>query len=171
MRELPASSRRTLPARCQLTPPPGLRYRAHEAWERTKTTAEKSRRPCQQSKTPPFRTIYASVEWVCDNAGLSGAPTDPLALHQGVPPLRHREGDVRFVLDLPLPTKRTDPPDRRKEAALAALALLPNPDCTIWSYGSAKKGTIRDGGGAVIEMFAQSSSGPWSAESAESAAV
>ena len=29
------------------------------------------------------------------------------------------------MLDLPLPTRRNDPPERRKETALAALALFP----------------------------------------------
>ena len=56
------------------------------------------------------------------------------------------------MLDLPLPTRRNDPPERRKETALAALALFPHPDCTIWSDGSAKEGTIQGGGGAILEL-------------------
>ena len=77
---------------------------------------------------------------------------EPLAFYQGAPPWHHCGDAVRFVLDLPLPTRRDDPPERRKEAALAALALYPDPDCTIWSDGSAKEGTIQGGGGAILEL-------------------
>ena len=90
--------------------------------------------------------------WVCDRAGLSDLPVEPLALYQGAPPWHHCGDAVRFVLELPLPTRRNDPPERRKEAALAALALIPDPDCTIWSDGSAKEGTIQGGGGAILEL-------------------
>ena len=49
-------------------------------------------------------------------------------------PWQHCGGDTaRFVLDLPQPTRRTDPPERRKKDALTALTLFPDPDCTIWS--------------------------------------
>ena len=77
---------------------------------------------------------------------------EPLALYQRAPPWHHCGDSVRFVLDLPQPTRRTDAPERRKEAALAALALIPDPDCTIWSDGSAKEGTIQGGGGALLEL-------------------
>ena len=35
---------------------------------------------------------------------------------------------------------------------MAALALIPDPDCTIWSDGSAKDGTTQGGGGAILEL-------------------
>ena len=73
--------------------------------------------------------------------------------HAAVAPQRRRSPPPpRFVLDLPQPTRRTDPPERRKEAALAALALVPDPDYTIWSDGSAKEGTTEGGGGAILEL-------------------
>jgi len=40
----------------------------------------------------------------------------------------------------------------RTSNALEALALFPDRDCTIWSDGSAKEGTIQGGGGALIEL-------------------
>ena len=147
------------PARTLLeeTPPPRLRYRAHEAWKRAVASAEEGRLPppppADEDATLNFKPCFRRVgRWIRDEAGLSDLPAEPLALYQGAPPW-HRCGDaVRFVLDLPQPTRRTDPPERRKEAALAALALIPDPDCTIWSDGSAKEGTIQGGGGALLEL-------------------
>ena len=89
--------------------------------------------PADEDATLNFKPCFRRVgRWIRDEAGLSDLSAEPLALYQGTPPW-HRRGDaVRFVLDLPQPTRRTDPPERRKEAALAALALIPDPDCTIW---------------------------------------
>ena len=150
---------RTDPARNLLdqTPTPRLRYRAHEAWKRARSTAEEAGLPAPD---PPDEDAVLSHkpclrrtgQWVRDAAGLRDLPKEPLALFQGEPPWQHHEEAVRFVLDLPRPTRRTDPPDKRKAAALEALALFPDRDCTIWSDGSAKEGTIRGGGGAFIEL-------------------
>ena len=54
-------------------------------------------------------------------------------------------------LSLPRATRRDDPPAVRKAAALEAIATV-NPDCTIWSDGSAKSGTRDGGGGALIQL-------------------
>ena len=139
------------------SPTPRLRYRAHEAWRRAVATAEEEGHPAplpaDEDATLPFKPcLRRTGKWVSDRAGLSDLPVEPLALHQGTPPWVHCGDAVRFSLDLPLPTRRTDPPARRKEAALAALALIPDPDCTIWSDGSAKEGTIQGGGGAILEL-------------------
>ncbi|KAF0310304.1 Trafficking protein particle complex subunit 11 [Amphibalanus amphitrite] len=139
------------------TPPPRLRYRAHEAWRRAVTSAEEAGLPppppADEDATLSFKPCFRRVgRWVCDRAGLSDLPVEPLALYQGAPPWHHCGDAVRFVLDLPQPTRRTDLPEKRKEAALAALALVPDPDCTIWSDGSAKEGTIQGGGGAILEL-------------------
>ncbi|KAF0298524.1 hypothetical protein FJT64_004124 [Amphibalanus amphitrite] len=58
---------------------------------------------------------------------------------------------VTFRLSLPRATRRDDPPAVRKAAALEAIAMV-NPDCTIWSDGSAKSGTRDGGGGALIQL-------------------
>ena len=141
----------------ETTPPPRLHYRAHRAWRRAVTSAEERGLPppppADEDATLPFKPCLRRIgRWVCDGAGLSDLPVEPLALYQGMPPWHHCGDAVRFVLDLPQPTRRTDPPERRKEAALAALALIPDPDCTIWSDGSAKDGTIQGGGGAILEL-------------------
>ena len=148
------------PARTLLskTPPPRLHYRAHKAWRRAVTSAEQAGLPAppptDEDAVLPHKPCFRRVgRWACDGAGLSELPVEPLAFYQGMPPWHHDGGDPpRFVLDLPRPTRRTDPPERRKEAALAALALVPEPDCTIWSDGSAKEGTTEGGGGAILEL-------------------
>ena len=141
----------------ELDPTPRLRYRAHEAWRRAATAAEEADLPPPAPVDEDVALLHKpclrrTVRWVSDRAGLSDLPVELLALHQGAPPWHHCGDAVRFVLDLPLPTRRSDPPERRKEAALAALALIPDPDCTIWSDGSAKEGTIQGGGGAILEL-------------------
>ena len=141
----------------ELDPTPRLRYRAHEAWRRAATAAEEAGLPPPAPVDEDVALLHKPClrrtgRWVSDRAGLSDLPVEPLALHQGAPPWHHCGDAVRFVLDLPLPTRRSDPPERRKEAALAALALIPDPDCTIWSDGSAKEGTIQGGGGAILEL-------------------
>ena len=55
------------------------------------------------------------------------------------------------MLDLIQPTMKTDLP-KKKKAAIAPLALVPDLDCTIWSDGTAKEGTIQGGGGAILEL-------------------
>ncbi|KAF0296144.1 hypothetical protein FJT64_006387 [Amphibalanus amphitrite] len=58
------------------------------------------------------------------------------------PWLGHRSG-ITFRVDLPVATRRSDPPAVRREAALRAIAELPHPDVTIWSDGSARGGRNR----------------------------
>ena len=59
---------------------------------------------------------------------------------------------MRFIVDLPVPTRRTDPPVKRREAALRAIELLPPSDVTIWSDGSAREGTSCGGAGALVQL-------------------
>lgn len=147
------------PARALLeeTPAPRLEYRARNAWRRSVKAAEETGLapppPPDEDMTLPFKPCFRRTgKWACDEAGLSDLPVEPLALYRGSPPWRSCGDAIRFVLDLPQPTRRTDPPEKRREAAVAALALIPDPDCTIWSDGSAKDGTTQGGGGAILEL-------------------
>ena len=81
-------------------------------------------------------------------------PEDPVrSLLSMIPPWNNSDGDTaRFVMDLAQPTRRTDPPECRKEAALAASVLVSDPYCTIWSDGSAKEGATEGGGGAILKL-------------------
>jgi ribonuclease HI len=56
---------------------------------------------------------------------------------------------VSFVTSLPVPTKRADNPEVRKQAATAMLDGLPVATISAWTDGSARGGT-RDGGAGVI---------------------
>ncbi|KAF0288817.1 Polypeptide N-acetylgalactosaminyltransferase 1 [Amphibalanus amphitrite] len=72
-----------------------------------------------------FESIQGSAFYSCD------------------PPwLGHRSG-ITFRVDLPVATRRSDPPAVHREAALRAIAELPHPDVTIWSDGSARGGRNR----------------------------
>ena len=140
------------------TPRPRLRYRAHEAWTRTKRTAAESGTqpppPTDEDLVLTHKPCLRRVaEWARRESGLDGLPEEPTPLYEGAPPWQESDEEaVRFGLDLPQPTRKTDPPDKRKEAALQALARYPDPDCTIWSDGSARDGTTRGGGGALIQL-------------------
>ena len=81
-------------------------------------------------------------------------PVEPLALHQRRPPWAVERTPAHFVVELPTPTRRTDPPPpaERREAALRAIDLLPPADVTIWSDGSAREGTTCGGAGALIQL-------------------
>ncbi|KAF0302440.1 hypothetical protein FJT64_025464 [Amphibalanus amphitrite] len=59
------------------------------------------------------------------------------------PPWLGHRGGITFRVDLPVATRRSDPPAVRREAALRAIAELPHPDVTIWSDGSARGGRNR----------------------------
>ena len=138
-------------------PRPRLKYRAHEAWARAKTAASAAGSapppPVDEDAVLPHKPCLRRIgEWARREAGLDGLPEEPLPLYQGPPPWQQRDTAVHFCLDLPRPTRKTDPPDKRREAALEALALHPDPDCTIWSDGSAKEGTSSGGGGALIQL-------------------
>ncbi|XP_043204749.1 uncharacterized protein LOC122371992 [Amphibalanus amphitrite] len=134
-----------------------LEYRAHLAWRRDCTQAEAARRPPPKppdedavlTKKPCLRRVG---RWIADEAGLKQLPTEPLALYQCRPPWTVERTPAHFVVDLPAPTRRTDPPDKRREAALRAIELLPPADVTIWSDGSAREGTTCGGAGALIQL-------------------
>ena len=147
------------PARALLlqNPPPRLKYRAHEAWTRACAEAAVERRP--PPKPPDEDAVLEHKpclrrvgRWMAEGAGLAALPAEPLALYGCRPPWTSGEGTVRFVIDLPIPTKRTDPPEKRREAALRAIDELPPTDVTIWSDGSAKAGTTNGGAGALIQL-------------------
>ena len=91
-------------------------------------------------------------QWVLREAGVEDSQVEPFLSTSPEPPWTSHPGpgSVQIVTDLPTTTRRTDPPDKRRQAAERALAALPTPDCTIWSDGSAAGGTTNGGGGAVI---------------------
>ena len=91
-------------------------------------------------------------QWLAAEAGLEELPTEPLALHQHGPPWTEEENRAHFSVDLPTPTRRTDPSDKRREAALQAIDLLPPTDVTIWSDGSAREGTTSGGAGTLVQL-------------------
>ena len=68
------------------------------------------------------------------------------------PPWEEDSSHVKIVVDLPTPTRRSDPPAARREAALSTLQLLPPADITIRSDGSAAGGTVNGGAGAEIHL-------------------
>ncbi|KAF0299217.1 hypothetical protein FJT64_003504 [Amphibalanus amphitrite] len=68
------------------------------------------------------------------------------------PPWLGHCGGITFRVDLPVATRRSDPPAARREAALRAIAELPHPDVTIWSDGSARGRTEQGGAGALIQF-------------------
>ena len=67
-------------------------------------------------------------------------------------PVGDRLQSVRFVVDPPIPTHKSDPPAARKEAALLALELLLPADVTFWSDRSAAGGTANGGAGAKVHL-------------------
>ena len=150
-KRLPASdpTRQTL----ERTTTPRLKHRAHEAWIRRRENAEDDHPPeppdedtCLEHK-PCIRRVGS---WVLAEAGLADAPSEPFITAAETPPWLDNPGAVTINVDLPTETRKTDPPDRRRAAANQALAALPEPDCTIWSDGSAEEGTTNGGGGAQI---------------------
>ena len=137
--------------------PPRLKYQAHQAWRRACEQAAEEQRP--PPKPPDEDAVLEHKpclrrvgHWIADEAGLRDLPTEPLALYQCRPPWAAIETPARFVVDLPTPTRRTDPPAERREAALRAIDLLPPADVTIWSDGSAREGTTCGGAGALVQL-------------------
>lgn len=139
------------------SPAPRLKYRAHEAWTRLCSEATAEDRPPPK---PPDEDIFMTHKpclrrvgrWMAEGAELATLPVEQLALHKCRPPWNPGDGAVRFVVSLPTTTRRSDPPDKRREAALRAIADLPETDATIWSDGSAGGGTHNGGAGALVEL-------------------
>ena len=136
------------------TPRPRLKYRAHEAWNRARASASAEG---TASPPPPDEDVRLRHkpclrrvgQWTLNEAGIGDSQAEPFLRTSLEPPWSPHSGTVTFAVDLPTTTRRTDPPDKRREAAERALAALPEPDCTIWSDGSAAGGTTNGGGGAI----------------------
>ena len=136
---------------------PRLQHRAYNNWteecEEAASTGRPPPKPPDEFATLPNRPCLRRVgRWVADEAGVSGTPTEPLALYRNRPPWVERSGCTRFVTDLPTSTRRSDPPEVRREAALRAIDRLPPAEITIWSDGSAREGTRQGGAGALVQF-------------------
>ena len=108
--------------------------------------------PPNEDTALPFKPCFRRFsQWMAEQADLADLPREPLVLVPDQPPWTSRTDAVSFRLSLPRATRRDDPPAVRKAAALEAIATV-NPDCTIWSDGSAKSGTRDGGGGALIQL-------------------
>ena len=137
---------------------PRLKYRAHEAWRKACAQARQSQQPEPRPGTPQYDEDVTLRwkpnhgrfgQWMAREAGLTDLPREPLQLHTGVPPW-NTLGDVTFHLDLLEETCRADPPERRRAAAQRTLDALPRPDITVWTDGSAHRGTESGGSGCLI---------------------
>ena len=91
-------------------------------------------------------------QWIANEAGIASLPREELAHYKCPPPWLPQGRAPAFITELPTPTRRTDPPEARRAAALRALALLPPADTTVWSDGSAAEGTRNGGAGAIIQF-------------------
>ena len=136
---------------------PRLTYVARNAWLRAQEAAEANgdappQKPDEDvalSNKPCFRRVS---QWIAKEAGISNLPREEMAHYSCSPPWIPLGRAPVFITDLPTPTRRTDPPEARRAAALRALDLLPPADATIWSDGSAAEGTRNGGAGAVIHF-------------------
>lgn len=136
---------------------PRLHHRAHRAWARACDEAAASARPPpkppDESAVLPHKPCLRRVgRWVAGEAGVGGLPAEPMALYRCRPPWAELPGHICIITDLPSPTRRSDPPAVRREAAIRAINLLPPADVTIWSDGSAREGTTHGGAGALIQL-------------------
>ena len=136
-------------------PRPRLQNRSHLAWERARSTATERGDPepelpdldaAQQFKPCLRRT----GEWVLAEAGIGDSPEEAITILPPYPPWEKHSDAVKFILKLPVPTRRNDPPDKRREAAEAAIAALPRPSVSIWTDGSVSAPGKEAGGGAKI---------------------
>ncbi|KAF0291501.1 hypothetical protein FJT64_001100 [Amphibalanus amphitrite] len=136
---------------------PRLQHRAYKAWQRTCDDATAAGRPPpkppDETAALPQRPCLRRVgKWLAEEAGIEELPVEPMAFYSCDPPWLGHRGGITFRVDLPVATRRSDPPAVRREAALRAIAELPHPDVTIWSDGSARGGTEQGGAGALIQF-------------------
>ncbi|KAF0301201.1 putative RNA-directed DNA polymerase from transposon BS [Amphibalanus amphitrite] len=136
---------------------PRLQHRAYKAWQRTCNDATAAGRPPpkppDETAALPHRPCLRRVgKWLAEEAGIEELPVEPMAFYSCDPPWLGHRGGTTFRVDLPVATRRSDPPAVRREAALRAIAELPQPDITIWSDGSARGGMEQGGAGALIQF-------------------
>ena len=136
---------------------PRLQHRAHRAWSRACEEATAAGRPPpkppDESAVLPHKPCLRRMgRWMAEEAGVGGLPAEPMALYRCRAPWVQHYGHVRIVTDLPSATRRSDPPEVRREAAIRAIDRLPPAEVTIWSDGSAREGTSDGGAGALIQL-------------------
>ena len=136
---------------------PRLQHRAHRAWSRACEEATAAGRPPpkppDESAVLPHKPCLRRMgRWMAEEAGVGGLPAEPMALYRCRAPWVQHYGHVRIVTDLPSTTRRSDPPEVRREAAIRAIDRLPPAEVTIWSDGSAREGTSDGGAGALIQL-------------------
>ena len=139
-------------------PKPKLVYRGRESWRRA--CGEASRNGIAEPE-PPDRDVAALShrpctrrvgEWVLREAGIADAMVAPVITFSPEPPWSRHQDRTRFVLTLPMKTRRTDPPAKRRRAAIQAIEALPTADITIWTDGSSKGSDAAGGGGAWLDI-------------------
>ena len=136
---------------------PRFAYVARNAWLRAQEAAEASGEPPppkpDEDAVLPNKPCFRRVsQWIANEAGIASLPREELAHYKCPPPWLPQGRAPAFITELPTPTRRTDPPEARRAAALRALALLPPADTTVWSDGSAAEGTRNGGAGAIIQF-------------------
>ena len=118
------------------TTTPRLRYRADEAWKRACDEARADGRP--PPKPPDEDAVMThkpclrrTAHWMAEGAGIANAAVEPMAEYHCRPPWETDAGFIRFVVELPTSTRKSDPPQARREAAQQAIDLLPPADVVI----------------------------------------
>ena len=136
---------------------PRLEHKAYNSWSRERQEAIAEGRPPpkppDESAMLPYRPCLRRMgRWMADRAGVGGLPAEPMALYRGRAPWAQQLGHVHIITDLPSTTRRSDPPEVRREAAKRAIDRLPPSEVTIWSDGSAREGTSDGGAGALVQL-------------------
>ena len=151
------------------TPAPALEREAEVmpfAIRRRQLTAAATQRHLRDLPGDPLQPVLAAARprqrlhrdrgWAdtglsaSSDAGLGDLPREPVLVVPRTPPWGSAAGGVTIRSAVVRPTKRTDPPDKRLEAAQETLAGLPPADYIIYTDGSATDGVENGGAGAVV---------------------